>query len=178
MGVCCSRRGSLLGARGFSPCLDVAKPEWGSGDGSGFGLRLVFFGPWVFGISFGRRVSWLLGAKSGVRRELSLCLNDFLIELAGGAHFDFLFCSHLQPLAATCKWPQVAASGCKWLPTQVAASGCKWLPKQVADKWLLLLSGEYQDFSTQLWRRPRLHQCCSAELATKKSYRLYTKNSA
>ena len=51
-----------------------------------------------------------------------------LIELAGGAHFEFTFCSHLQPLASGCKWlpKQVAASGC-----QVAASDCYFCPENI-----------------------------------------------
>ena len=56
---------------------------------------------------------------------------------AGGAQFDFQKSSHLQPLAATCQWLQVAASGCKWLLGQVAASGCKWLQVAASGcKWL------------------------------------------
>ena len=42
-----------------------------------------------------------------------------LIELAGGAHFYFPFCSHSQPLASGC---QVAASDCYFCPENIMIS--------------------------------------------------------
>ena len=42
-----------------------------------------------------------------------------IIELAGGAHFDFPFCSHLQLLASGC---QVAASDCYVCPENIMIS--------------------------------------------------------
>ena len=59
--------------------------------------------------------------------------SEVLIELAGGAHVDFPFCSHLQVAA---KWLQVTATSVRRI------------------SWFL---------RTQFWRKPRFLQCCSAK---------------
>ena len=103
------------------------------------------------------------------------------IELAGGAHFGFPFCSHLQPLASGC---QVAASDCYFCPENIMISPHAVLKKTTISAMLfceeILVFSRAARGEIITVNNPRLFRekiQTSAELATKESYSFYIKNS-